>query len=294
MRKFLAGALRFFAFLGSRQFELMLFAAAASALIFWIPAQIRTVRIDDGGEVFAVRTTEDDPARILEKYGITVGYGDTLSVTGFETSGLEADYADVTAEIRVARAFEVDVLADSLTYRLRITGGTVADALYKTGNELRNTDLIDRPVQSLLTDGERIRVTRVDYNTATEEEPIPHGASYRGTSLIREGKTVLLSYGKDGVSLLTYEQKTVDGVEEGRTLLSEDIIKKPTDDLYLKGDNGPVSELDFGARIVNGRPASYLRLFSNARATGYYARPGAGKPSRPWPSFHGWPAAAAD
>ena len=276
MRRFLTGALRFFVFLGSRQFQLMLFAAAVSALIFWIPAQVRTVRIDDGGEIFAVRTTEDDPAHILEKYGITVGYGDTLSVTGFETSGLEADYADVTAEIHVARAFEVDVLADSLTYRLRIAGGTVADALYKTGIELRGTDLIDRPVQSLLTEGERIRVTRVDYQTATEEEPIPHGASYRGTSLIREGKTVLLSYGRDGVKLLTYEQKTVDGVEEGRTLLSEDTIKKPVDDLYLRGYDGPISELDFDYPIADGRPASYLHLFSNARATGYYAKPGAG------------------
>jgi hypothetical protein len=83
MRKLLAGAFRFIAYLGSRQFQLMLFAAAASVLVFWIPAQVRTVRIDNGGEIYAVRTTEDDPERFLQKYGITVGYGDTLSVTGF-------------------------------------------------------------------------------------------------------------------------------------------------------------------------------------------------------------------
>ncbi|HPR39892.1 MAG TPA: 3D domain-containing protein [Oscillospiraceae bacterium] len=276
MRKFLAGAFRFFAFFGSRYFQLMLFAAAASVLVFWIPAQIRTVRIDDDGEVFAVRTTEDNPERILEKYGITVGYGDTLSVTGFESSGLAADYSDVTAEIRVARAFEVDILADSLTYHLQIAGGTVADALYKVGIELRSTDLVDKPIQSLLSEGEYIRVTRVDYNTTTEEEPIPHGVSYRGTSLIREGRKVLLSYGRDGTKLLTYEQKTVDGVEEDRTLLSEDIIKRATDDLYLQGDNGPISDMDFGYEIVDNRPTQYEYLFSSARATGYYAKAGAG------------------
>ncbi len=276
MRKFLAGALRLFSFLGSRQFQLLLFAAAASVLIFWIPAQIRTVRIDNGGDVFAVRTTEDDPGRILEKYGITVGYGDTLSVTGFESSGLSADYGDVTAEIRVARAFEVDILADSLTYHLQIAGGTVADALYKVGIELRSTDLVDKPIQSLLSGGEQIRVTRVDYNTTTEEEPIQHGVNYRGTSLLREGKEALISYGKDGTRLLTYEQKTVDGVEEARTLLSEDVIKKAVDDLYLRGDNGPISDMDFGYEIVNNRPTQYEYLFSSARATGYYAKAGAG------------------
>lgn len=87
---------------------------------------------------------------------------------------------------------------------------------------------------------------------------------------------MLLSYGKNGTLLKTYEQKIVDGVMEDKVLVSEDVIKKATDDKYVVGDGSVISPLDYGYNIVNGVPSSYTKVYENVRATGYYAPPGAG------------------
>ena len=158
-------------------------------------------------------------------------------------------------------------------------GDTVADALYASGLEVRGTDYISASAEKTVEPGDSIKITRVDYVITTEEETIPRGQTYRGTSLISGGKTVLLSYGKNGTLLKTYEQKIVDGVMEDMTLVSEDVIKKAGNDTYIVGDGSAVSPLDYGYTITNGVPSSYKAVYENVRATGYYAPAGAGTAS---------------
>ena len=221
-----------------------------------------------------------DPSYILESLGITPGRDDVVSCLGFEHCGFFGNYGETSAEINIRSAFDIEIEADRLRYHvLAAEGDTVADALYASGLEVRGTDYISTSAEKTVEPDDVIKITRVDYIITTEEETIPRGKTYRGTSLVSGGKTVLLSYGKNGTLLKTYEQKIVDGVMEDMTLVSEDVIKKATDDIYVVGDGSAVSPLDYGYSITNGVPSSYSAVFENVRATGYYAPPGAGTAS---------------
>ena len=280
MRKLFAGAIYAVSVLKSRGFAVAVFSAAAAFILCWVPSRIKTVKVDFDGEVQTVHTALCDPSYILESLGITPGRDDVVTCLGFEHCGFFGNYGETSAEINIRSAFDIEIEADRLRYHvLAAEGDTVADALYASGLEVRGTDYISTSAEKTVEPDDVIKITRVDYIITTEEETIPRGKTYRGTSLVSGGKTVLLSYGKNGTLLKTYEQKIVDGVMEDMALVSEDGIKKATDDIYVVGDGSAVSPLDYGYSITNGVPSSYSAVFENVRATGYYAPPGAGTAS---------------
>lgn len=280
MRRFLAGAAAAAAVLKSRGFAVAVFSAVAAFLLCWIPSRVKTVKVDRDGDVKTVHTTVRDPAEILSQLNIAPDRDDVVAYSGFDHSGFFGDYGETTAEIKIRSAFDIEIEADKLRYHvLAAEGDTVADALYASGLEVRGTDYISASAEKTVEPGDSIKITRVDYVITTEEETIPRGQTYRGTSLISGGKTVLLSYGKNGTLLKTYEQKIVDGVMEDMTLVSEDVIKKAGNDTYIVGDGSAVSPLDYGYTITNGVPSSYKAVYENVRATGYYAPAGAGTAS---------------
>ena len=279
MQKLRFGCRLFLSVIRSRPFALGLLAVLTAFLAIWITSRVRLIRIVRGSDVTTFHTALTDPADVLENLGIEISQGDRVTTDGFR-EGFFGNMEEPMAEIKIENAFDVSVLADRLTYHVTVTeGSTVGDALYAAGLTVRASDLLDAPTEKAVEEGDTIRLTRVDYVLTTEEETIERGTTVRGTSLIKNGRTVLLQYGKNGTMLKTYEQKIVDGEKKERILISEDVIKKPTNDLYITGDGSAISPLDYGCTIENGAPTSYTTLYSNVRATGYYARAGAGTAS---------------
>jgi len=274
MRNIFAKMLRALSFLRSRWFAVSLLCVLTALLMLWIPSRMNFVYIDSGGERQLVRTTEREPDVILAQNGVTPGLDDRVMFSGFG-SGL----FDNTAEISIVKTFPVEVLVDSRIYHVRTAGGSVSDVLYEAGVLLRNTDLVSMTPQTVVGSGDTIKVTRIDYRTKVEEEPIARDTVYKSTSLIANGRQRLLSYGYDGIKLLTYEQKYTDGVAGDMKLVSEDIGKVPAPDTYLVGTGEAISPLDFGYEIVDGRPANYKYVLENQTATGYSADNGAGTAS---------------
>lgn len=279
MQKIISGFRVFVSAIRSRGFALGLLALTTAFLAFWIISRVRLVRIIRGSDVTTVHTAIADPADVLDSLGIELSGGDRVTASGFR-EGFFGDMGEPVAEIRIENAVDVSILADALTYHVTVAeGSTVGDALYASGLTVRASDLINMPTEKPVEAGDSIRLTRVDYVLTTEEETIERGKTVRGTSLIKNGRTILLQYGKNGKMLKTYEQKVVDGEPKDRVLISEDVIKKPTNDLYITGDGSAISPLDYGCTIENGAPTSYQKVYTNVRATGYYARAGAGTAS---------------
>ena len=261
----------FFLWIKSRQFAIAVFAVAVALLTFWITSRIKTVIVDDGEKTLTLYTAVLDPREIMDSLGIDPGHKDKVTISGFDEPG------PIPAEIKIQSAAEVCISADGLTYHVSVgEGDTVGDALYASGIEMRATDLLSQPVEKPVEDKEKITLTRVDYILTTEEEEIEHGKVYQGTSLLKEGKKSTIIWGKNGTLLKTFEQKVVDGEYTERVLISEDVIKKPTDTVTLVGDGSVISPLDYGWSFENGVPVGYKKLYSDVRATGYYAPWGAG------------------
>lgn len=260
-----------------RHFITAFFVLFLAFVMLWSASRIKEVTVDIDGEKTTKITALADPYRVLEEMEIEIEPEDRVTITGFGKGGFFGELGQNEAEIRIQRAVNVEVAADKLKYHVTVAeGDTVSDVLKISGLELREHDFLNVDENKEVDEGEDIKLTRVDYVITTEEESVPRDKTYRGTSLISGGKTVLLSYGKNGTRLKTYEQKVVDGVYGEKVLVSDEVTKKPTNDLYVVGDGSVISPLDYGFEIVNGIPATYEKVYTNVRATGYYAPYGAG------------------
>ena len=242
----------------------------------WCASRIKNVTVSIDGEERTVTTIIADPYRILDLMNVEIDAKDRVRITGFGKGGFFGELGQNEAEIKIQSAVNVNITADELKYYVTAAeGDTVSDALSVSGLEVREHDFLNVEETKKLEDGDDIKLTRVDYIVTTEEETIQRGETVRGTSLFKGGKAII-SYGKNGTLLKTFEQKVVDGVYQEKELVSEEVIKNPVNDIYLVGDGSPASPLDYGFEIVNGVPTTYEKVYTNVRATGYYAPYGAG------------------
>ncbi len=263
-----------------RHFIIAFFLLLVAFVMLWSASRIKTVTVDYDGEITTFTTAVANPYEIMKKLGIDPGPEDKVTLTGFEYQGFFGNMKVTEAEIRIQSAVDVEIAADNLKYHVTASeGDTVSDVLEISGLEMREHDFLNVDAEKPVSEGENIKLTRVDYIITTEEETVPRGTTVRGTSLLKSKKQVLISYGKNGTKLLTYQQKVVDGVYGEKELISEETIKYATDDIYLVGDGSPASPLDYGYEIVDGIPTTYEKVYENVRATGYYAPYGAGTAS---------------
>lgn len=259
----------------------MIFTSVILAfLAVWIPSRFRTVDVKYNGTTTTLHTASLSLDEILDEAGIELSPDDRVVCSGFDTYGFFGDFGQNICVIDIRTAIGADVLADGLKYHVdAMTGDTAEQILELAGLTVRPDDLLSVDRDSIVSDGDTLKLTRVDYVQTTEEETIERGETHRGTSLFRSGKSVIISYGKNGVMQKTYTQKLVDGEVTETVLTDETVIKAATDDIYLTGDGSPCSPLDYGYEIINNVPTSYKAVYSNKRATGYFARAGSGTAS---------------
>ncbi len=260
-----------------RHLVLAFIALVLAFLALWAASRFKTVTIDIDGTVTTVKTFLADPYRVLEEQGIELDRSDKVSYTNIGTPGIFGELGKNEAEIKIQSAVNMKITADKLKYHVTVAkGDTVAEALETSGLTLREHDILSVDENQTVKEGDEVTITRVDYIITTEEETIQREKTYRGTSLLKDGKTAFISYGKNGTLLKTFEQKMVDGVLEEKVLVSEEVTKKAVNDEYVIGDGSVISPLDYGFDIVNGVPTTYVKKYEKVRATGYYAPYGAG------------------
>lgn len=252
-------------FMRTRPFLLGALSIVMALIIFKITDMTNAVYIRDGENVSLSFTFQEDPHEILRQNNIT-----TLSVDEIQFSG----FSGKVAEIEILRAFPVSITCDGTTRTLYVTGGTVLDALQKAGIVLGEHDIVNYPYTRLLSENDHIVVKRVSFTSYSVEEIIPYEVEYRTTSVMRDGKVMVLSPGSAGKRLLTYSQYVIDGEVQETRLVANEVLVQPTTEYQVRGQTGaPCSDLDFGYTLdENGIPTSYVRVLTNQRATGYSSR----------------------
>ena len=114
------------------------------------------------------------------------------------------------------------VVDGAVTLPLRVPRGTSADdAVALAGVSLRPLDrlaLADRGDGSVAS-GDTIRVIRVSDSQTVVQEPVAFGVKIVSDASLPIGRTAVATAGISGLAENTYSVRTVDGVEESRTLL---------------------------------------------------------------------------
>ncbi|MGN0692133.1 MAG: G5 domain-containing protein [Oscillospiraceae bacterium] len=149
--------------------------------------------------------------------------------TAYSTAVSDAGAFDTYPE-----SFDVTVSADGERFNVT-AGGTVEDALNRTGIELGSRDIVTPDLDEPLTDNMVITVQRVEYVKITTAKAIPADTEYVEDDTMPLGESAVITEGYDGRLERKYLVKRVDGEDVKSKLLSEEITIDPVNTVIANG-----------------------------------------------------------
>lgn len=127
----------------------------------------------------------------------------------------------------VDAAAGVRVLVDGRTIEVTSPEGTVGEALEAARVSLGPDDEVKPSPDAVLTDAAVIRVQRVTFKEATVEVKIPYRTVVRAaTASKRPYHPTVMQEGRAGLKRVTYRVRVVDGVEQDRQSLGEEVVRE--------------------------------------------------------------------
>jgi uncharacterized protein YabE (DUF348 family) len=114
------------------------------------------IRVDADGQTIELRTSETDPAVLLNTAGVTLDPEDEVWVDGV----LVSEDAPVTAPARISvqRAVTITIHEGGAAQALATTAHTVGEALWQAGFRLNRADSVQPPLNAPITDNLNIAV----------------------------------------------------------------------------------------------------------------------------------------
>lgn len=205
--------------------------------IVWIPAQLVVLKID--GEEQKIWTTAETVADLLHDKDISVSERDSINVA-LDTEIQEG------MEIVIDFAFPVVLNDGGNEQEVWTTSTTVADFLKQQGIELKEFDRVEPGLDQTIQEDTVINVVRVEKVTDVVEEPVDFAVVSKKDSSLTEGTKKIVQEGKKGRLQKKYEVVLENGKEVARTLISEEVLAEPTDQIVALGTK-PKQEVSRGA-----------------------------------------------
>ena len=114
-------------------------------------------------------------------------------------------------------------------------GQTVQQVLSENGIILNNLDQVEPPSYSVLNGPVSIRVIRVTEKFESVESTIPFEHQTVQNESLKEGQTLLIQAGENGILQTIYRIVAEDGEETSRTVFSQNILKSATPEITMIG-----------------------------------------------------------
>lgn len=147
----------------------------------------------------------------------------------------------------------VAVSADNQLIDVRMPAGSTAQqAIDKAGVNLGPLDRLEPAAYTLLVDGSKVNIVRVNEEFEIEKLVIPFEQLRQPTELLPEGVEQInpLQQGENGEQELTYRVVYEDGVEVSRTAIKSTIVKNPEPQIFLVGVKPLATSLTIPGRLV--------------------------------------------
>lgn len=202
------------------------------------------VKISEAQEIIisrkhTVNLTVDKETREVVIVGGTISdllkqEGITLSEKQHVNHSLD-EYLKDGMEVKIFYLFDVEVQCDGKTYEQETEAETVGDVLAELGITLGKDDRVTPKVTEPVTDGIKIVVNRVTFDTLVETESIAYETTYEDDSSLTKGKEQVSAEGENGEKEITYKVTYVDGTEESREATEETVTKEPVNKIVKVG-----------------------------------------------------------
>ena len=241
--------------LHSRLLAVALLSVACAVMVTYVSVNMRAVTVVDGNTSTVVMTLNRAPVEVLEDAGVALGEDDEMV----------ADLGSPAGRIEINRAFDVSVTADGITSVVRMTEGTVEDALALVGVTVGEYDTTNLDPQQVVEDGTAIVVERVQYNEYTKTEKLDYETEIRYTNALAKGASKITQKGQTGEKTYVYRERIVDGEIVDTVLASEEVTVEPVNQVKLVGLGGvtPMSPAPFEIELdEKGHPLNYKEVFT--------------------------------
>ncbi len=237
----------------------LLFAGAAIAFFYaYVESRTISVTLNNDGFESEIVTMEKTVGDLLDKYGIVLRQGDEVLP---DKSELLQEGLTVT----IQRAIEILVTSDGIEHVVYMIDGTVADALKKADIELSELDEINHELDSSLTPGILIAVSRMIQETIIKTEAIPYQVIVRKDNTQDESHRRVFQQGRQGELQREYKVVYRDGFEVSRELIGEKIAQQPVEHIVMAGTLG---------RKITSRGETVRYAFSRAFEVTAYTHTG--------------------
>lgn len=181
--------------------------AVTVAVVTLLNYSIYTVNIFDGEQTYTIRTLTNNVTAVLS--GVELK-SDSYNIEKTSVSGR-------TTSVEIAYTYHVYITCNDKTVTVETSDCTVAEALSVAGYTVDEFDFVEPSADTLINDTVYIDYTNIDYVDGTYEEAIPYKTETVYSSEVEKGKTSV-EKGSDGVKLVSYTEKFVNGVSEGKTV----------------------------------------------------------------------------
>ncbi|WP_030666225.1 resuscitation-promoting factor [Streptomyces rimosus] len=203
----------------------------------------RPVRLTLDGQRRDVWTTAETVGGALRQFGIRAE-GAHLSADPTRPIGRNGLDLDVRTERSVT------FVADGREHTVRTNAATVHEALDQAGIALRGEDTTSVAPDSFPRDGQTVSVLRITGAERVREETIPFETVKRADPAIFKGTETVVRQGQPGVRRLTYEVRTVNGVQQKPKKVGSEVVREPRDRIVHVGTK-PVPTRVAGADDLN-------------------------------------------
>jgi len=134
----------------------------------------------------------------------------------------------------------VTLLADGQRHTLQVpAGSSVQQALLAAGITLGNLDRTEPPSYTLLSDGDTVKVVRVEEKFTVREEIIPFTRQMLRNEALPQGETRIIQAGENGRREVTYRTVLENGQEISNKAVKSMIVKPPVPEIVMVGVETP-------------------------------------------------------
>ena len=145
----------------------------------------------------------------------------------------------------------VVVTADKQSVDIKlIAGSTVQQALDEAGLALGTLDRVEPLAYTLLIDGAKVRVVRVQEEFVVEQEVLPFERQILQTESLPDQEKLLAQSGENGLQEITYRHVYEDGVEVSKRPVKQVVVKEAVPEVVMVGIQTPFTQVSIPGRII--------------------------------------------
>ncbi|WFD10475.1 3D domain-containing protein [Tepidibacter hydrothermalis] len=185
-----------------------------------------TITVDNKNQ--KLHTFSNTVQELLKEQNIELGKNDKV------LPDLNSKLKD-NMKIEVKRAYEVNLVLNGEKRKIITTQDTVEGILKENKITVSEMDKVTPKLDQKLAENKEIKIVRIEEKIVVQTEDVGYEVETVYDNNLEVGKVEKVQNGSYGKKEATYKVRYSDGKEESRTLVSQNTIQNPTNEIVKKG-----------------------------------------------------------